>query len=123
VRVVELWRCFEVTTHPHMYMCMIHVAKHQTLMIALCPEAKYADPYLRKASCTTSRNYRGEKINFYITKIVTCAASVAQSLGDKTSIVSEKEAGRVFTIYAYAHAQIDFLAIAADMLSIINHLE
>ena len=38
-----------------------------------------------------------------------------KSLGDKTSSVSEKEAGRFFTIYAYAHAQIDFLAIAADV--------
>lgn len=55
--------------------------------------------------------------------MVTFAASVAHSLGDKTSIVSEKEAGRVFTIYAYAHAQIDFLAIAVGMLSIVNHLE
>jgi hypothetical protein len=44
-----------------------------------------------------------------------CTASVAQDLRDKTSIVSEKEAGRFFTIYAYAHAQIDFLAIAADV--------
>jgi hypothetical protein len=55
--------------------------------------------------------------------MVTFAASVAQNLGDKTSNVSEKEAGRVFTVYAYAAAQIDFLAIAAGMLSIINHLE
>ena len=44
-----------------------------------------------------------------------CTTSVAQDLGDKTSIVSEKEAGRFFTINAYAHAQIDFLAIAADV--------
>lgn len=91
-------------------------------MIAPCPETTCADLNLRKASCATSRNhYCGEKINFHIAKIVTCAASVAQKLGDKTSIVSKKEAGRFFTIYAYAHAQIEFLAIAEDMLSIINH--
>jgi hypothetical protein len=55
--------------------------------------------------------------------MVTCAASLAQILGDKTSIVSEKRPGRFFTMHAYAHAQIDFLAIAASMQSIINYLE
>lgn len=101
---------------------MLHVAKHLTLTIAPCPKTRYADLNLRKTSCATTRNLEKD-INFCITKMVICDTSVAQIFGDKTSIVSEKAAGRFFTIYAYAHAQIDFLAIAAGILSIINHLE
>ena len=122
---MELWRYFRATIHSCVVIASIcytwHNLDDSVVAQDACPDTSYAYQNLRKTSRTTSRNYRDWRQHdkaSVVQHVDRQYGSIAplrlhKAFGDKTSIVSDKKPGRFFKICAYAHAQIDFLAIAA----------